>query len=59
MAAQDPSRVTIYFDERARQHKLMERLEAEAKQERRSISFVIVEAIARYFDVDLSQEPDE
>ncbi|MGB2984234.1 MAG: hypothetical protein WBC63_10325 [Candidatus Bipolaricaulia bacterium] len=57
MCAQDPSRVTIYFDERARQHKLMERLEAEAERQRRSISFIVVEAIAHYFGVDLTQDP--
>jgi len=59
MSAQDLSRITIYFDQRARQHKLMERLEAEARRERRSVSFIIVEAIARYFDVDLSESPRE
>ena len=56
MSAQDLSRVTIYFDERARQHKLMDRLEAEAKEQRRSVSFVIVEAIAEHFGVDLGEE---
>jgi len=58
MSAQDLSRITIYFGERARQHKLMERLAAEAARQRRSVSFVIVEAIAQYFDVDLTHEPD-
>ena len=50
MTERDYSRVTIYLDEWARERRLLERLEAIAKKERRSLSFLVAQAVSEYLD---------
>jgi len=50
MVKRNYERVTIYFDEWARERKLLERLEALAENQRRSVSFLVAQAVSEYLD---------
>lgn len=44
--------LSLYFSKEAQTQRLLERLEALARKRRRSLNFLILEAIARYLRVE-------
>jgi|GEM_PF-1640972 len=48
--------LSLYFSREAERQRLLERLEALARQRRRSLNFLILEALARYLQEEEAKE---
>jgi len=58
MSMADREHLTIYLTKEARQQRLLERLRRAARKQRRSLNFLVIEALKRYLE-ELEREQKE